>query len=179
MWGGQAVQYDVGRQYIVLLRQHKWMGSRTGCCGLQDWVVLGATVRGWQAVLRWIWVQYSTVVQAVKYACTGGAAPTVDLRRWGHMLTQAAAAQDMAAHVVSHISTVMHGVFNALYTILSAPLPPSSPPTPPPHPHLPTPACPPPPSACVGVDNIRVWEETTLAAANKLEEERRKYDEQV
>jgi hypothetical protein len=31
----------------------------------------------------------------------------------------------------------------------------------------------------VGVDNIRVWEETTLAAANKLEEERRKYDEQV
>jgi hypothetical protein len=31
----------------------------------------------------------------------------------------------------------------------------------------------------VGVDNIRVWEETTLAAANKMEEERRKYDEQV
>lgn len=31
----------------------------------------------------------------------------------------------------------------------------------------------------VGVDNIRVWEETTLAAANKLEEERRKFDEQV
>lgn len=31
----------------------------------------------------------------------------------------------------------------------------------------------------VGVDNIRVWEETTLAAANKLEEERRQYDEQV
>lgn len=34
-------------------------------------------------------------------------------------------------------------------------------------------------SARVGVDNIRVWEETTLAAANKLDEERRKYDEQV
>lgn len=34
-------------------------------------------------------------------------------------------------------------------------------------------------SARVGVDNIRVWEETTLAAANKLEEERRAYDEQV
>lgn len=42
-------------------------------------------------------------------------------------------------------------------------------------------SCPPPLSlsARVGVDNIRVWEETTLAAANKLEEERRKYDEQV
>jgi hypothetical protein len=31
----------------------------------------------------------------------------------------------------------------------------------------------------VGVDNIRVWEETTLAAANKMEEETRKFDEQV
>jgi hypothetical protein len=34
-------------------------------------------------------------------------------------------------------------------------------------------------SARVGVDNIRVWEETTLAAANRIEEKRRKYDEQV
>lgn len=31
----------------------------------------------------------------------------------------------------------------------------------------------------VGVANIRVWEETTLAAANKLEEEQNKLDEQV
>lgn len=34
-------------------------------------------------------------------------------------------------------------------------------------------------STRVGVDNIRVWEETTLAAANKLEKEMRKFDEQV
>lgn len=31
----------------------------------------------------------------------------------------------------------------------------------------------------VGVDNIRVWEETTLAAANKVEEQQCKFDEQV